>query len=66
MYQRIYRTLQFVKSLPEWDGRTLIAVGILVSIAADTAEPGYNERYRNSLRRKLSFLPWFRQYRDGE
>ena len=27
MYQRIYRTLQFVKSLPEWDGRTLIAVG---------------------------------------
>ena len=45
---------------------TLIAVGILVSIAADTAEPGYNERYRNSLRRKLSFLPWFRQYRDGE
>ena len=27
MYQRIYRTLQFVKSLPEWDGQTLIAVG---------------------------------------
>lgn len=27
MYRRIYRTLQFVKSLPQWDGRTLIAVG---------------------------------------
>lgn len=43
---------------------TLIAVGILVSIAADTAEPGYNERYLNLLQRKLSFLPWFRQYRN--
>ncbi len=27
MYQRIYRTLQYVKSRPEWDGRTLIAAG---------------------------------------
>ncbi|WP_302452303.1 acetylxylan esterase [Victivallis vadensis] len=27
MFQRVWRALQFVKRLPEWDGRTLIALG---------------------------------------
>ncbi|MBR2345361.1 MAG: acetylxylan esterase [Lentisphaeria bacterium] len=28
MFQRVYRALQYLKSLPEWDGRTLIISGI--------------------------------------
>ena len=42
---------------------SLIAVGILASIAFDNAYPNYNMQYQNSIRAKLSFLPWFRQYR---
>ncbi len=45
---------------------SLIAVGLLVSIAADTAYPGYNEDYLNFIRSKLSFLPWWRNYRKEE
>lgn len=42
---------------------SLIAVGLLVSIAADTAYPCYNERYWELLRGRLSFLPWWKEYR---
>jgi len=43
---------------------SLIAIGILLSIAADTASPGYNERYLEIIRSKLSFLPWWKDYRQ--
>ena len=42
---------------------SLTAVGILASIAFDNAYPNYNMQYQNSIRAKLSFLPWLRQYR---
>ena len=42
---------------------SLIAVGLLVSIAADAAYPCYNERYWELLRGRLSFLPWWKEYR---
>ncbi len=45
---------------------SLIAVGLLVSIAAETAYPGYNEEYLNAIRRTFSFLPWWRGYRNRE
>ena len=45
---------------------SLIAVGMLVSIAAETAYPGYNEEYLNAIRRTCSFLPWWRKYRNEE
>ncbi len=43
---------------------SLIAIGLLASIAADVAFPGYNERYLDAIRRKLSFLPCYRAYRN--
>ena len=45
---------------------SLIAVGLLLSIAADTACPGYSEQYWNVIRSRLSFLPWWRQYRNRD
>ncbi len=35
---------------------SLLAMGLLLSIAAETAHPGYNEEYLAAIRRKLSFL----------
>ncbi len=43
---------------------SLIAVGLLVSIAADAAYPRYNERYWEFIRRRLAFLPWWKEYRE--
>ncbi|MGE4564826.1 MAG: FtsW/RodA/SpoVE family cell cycle protein [Victivallaceae bacterium] len=34
----------------------LLAIGLLLSIAAETAHPGYNEEYLSAIRRKLPFL----------
>ncbi|MDR0931977.1 MAG: FtsW/RodA/SpoVE family cell cycle protein [Victivallales bacterium] len=45
---------------------SLIAVGILVSIAFDNAYMNYNAQYLNSIRAKLAFLPFFRHYRKDE
>ena len=42
---------------------SLITVGLLSAIAAETASPGYSDVYVNSFRRGLSFLPWFRKSR---
>lgn len=36
----------------------LISVGLLLSIAADTVHPGYNEEYLAALKRRLHFLPF--------
>ncbi len=44
---------------------SLITIGILLSIAAETACPGYNEQYWNAIRSHLSFLPWWRNYREN-
>lgn len=41
----------------------LVATGLLLSIAADTVHPGYNEELLGGLKRKLAFLPCFRQWR---
>lgn len=43
----------------------LTAVGILASIAFDNVCPNYNMHYWNSIRAKLSFLPWFRRFRKS-
>ncbi len=44
----------------------LIAVGLLLSVAADTANPGYNEVYLDAIRRRLSALPLVsRRRRNG-
>ena len=45
---------------------SLIAVGLLLSIAAETACPGYSEQYWNTIRSHLAFLPWWRKYRNRE
>ena len=44
---------------------SLAAVGILVSIAFDNVYPNYSVHYWNTIRTKLSFLPWFRRYRKN-
>ena len=44
---------------------SLIAVGILVSIAFDNICPNYNVQYMNAIRSKLWFLPWNRQFRKN-
>lgn len=45
---------------------SLIAVGIIASIAFDNVCPNYNAQYINAVRTKLSFLPWYRQFRKNK
>ncbi|MDD3887133.1 MAG: FtsW/RodA/SpoVE family cell cycle protein [Victivallaceae bacterium] len=42
----------------------LTAVGLILSVAADTISPGYNDRLWLAAKRKLSFLPQFKEYRE--
>ena len=42
---------------------SLVTVGLLAAIAAETASPGYSDVYVNTFRKWFSFLPPFRKYR---